>query len=84
MIALILVPPLPRLTCIVVWPVLIYQFELYYVFIYCCDEKIKIRTAGICELKGIGYYIDYSHASLTTMETSARMLCVILAYGVTE
>ena len=58
------------------------SFELYYAFIYCCDEKIKIRTAGICELKGIRYYIDYSQASLTTMETSARMLCVILAYGV--
>ena len=55
---------------------------MYYAFIYCCDEKIKIRTAGICELKGIRYYIDYSQVSLTTMETSARMSCVILAYDV--
>ena len=36
-----------------------------------------LKTAGTCELKGIGY-IYYSQA-LTTMETSARMLCVIPA-----
>ena len=33
-------------------------------------------------MKGIRYNIDYSQASLTTMETSARMLCVKLAYGI--
>ena len=28
---------------------------------------------------GTRYYIDYSQASLTTMDTNARMLCAILA-----
>ena len=41
-----------------------------------------IRTAGTCELKGIRHYIDYSQVSLTTMETSARMLREIRTYGV--
>jgi len=49
---------------------------------YCYDENIKIRTAGTGKLKGIRYCIDYSQASLTTIETSARMSFVILAYGV--
>ena len=43
---------------------------------------INIRTAGRCELKGIRHYIEYSQASLTTMETSAILLCVILTHGV--
>ena len=42
----------------------------------------ETRLEGQGELKSIRYYIDYSQASLTIMETSARMLCVILAYGV--
>ena len=45
------------------------------------DENVDkyLKTAGTCELKGTRY-IDYSQASLTTMETSARMLYVILAW----
>ena len=44
-----------------------------------CDENVDkyVKTAGTCELKGTRY-IDYK-ASLTTIETSARMLYVILA-----
>ena len=45
-------------------------------------KMLNIRIAGTCVLKVIKYYIDYSQASLTTMETSVRMLCVIVAYGV--
>ena len=55
--------------------------DIHYAFIYCCAENVGkyIRTAGTCEFKHIRYYIDYSQASLTTMETSPKMLCVILA-----
>ena len=82
MIALILASPLPHHSCIVVWPVVIYHkssYNLYIMHLYI--EKLNIRRAGTCVLKGIRYYIDYSQASLTTMETSVRMLCVIFAYG---
>jgi len=41
-----------------------------------------IRTDDTFELKGIRHYIDYSQASLMTMETSARMSRVILTCGV--
>ena len=37
-----------------------------------------LKTTGTCELKGTRY-IDYSQVPLTTMETSVRMLYVILA-----
>ena len=38
-----------------------------YIAVMNCFGKY-IRTAGTCELKGIRHYIDYSKASLTTME----------------
>ena len=51
---------------------------------YCCGEDVGkyITTADTCELKGIRCYIDYAHASLFRTKTSARMLCVILTYGI--
>ena len=54
--------------------------QIYYALIYYCEENVDkyVKTAGRCELKG-SRYIDYSKASLTTMETNARMLYVILA-----
>ena len=47
---------------------------------YTTHENVNkyVKTVGRYELIGTRY-IDYSKASLTTMETSARMLYVILA-----
>ena len=53
---------------------------MFYFFYHCCDENVDkyLKTAVTCELRGTRY-VDYSQAPLTTMETSAKMLYVILA-----
>ena len=56
---------------------------IYYAFIYCIDVMKmythfrKHITTAVIELKGIRHHKDYCQAPLTTMETSARMLCVV-------
>ena len=80
-IALILAPPLPRLTCIVVWPILIYHnFSCIMHSYIAVMKRYRLEQLAYVSWKVSGI-TDYSQASLTTMETSARMLCVILAYA---